>query len=71
LERLPPLAEPAAPRGFWRCAKHGPVLRVVTAEATRADLHRVCAGLSIMPGLDVVHEAIAWNDTLAMPEIGP
>jgi hypothetical protein len=64
-ERLPLLADPDGPRGFWRCARHGLVLRVVTAEATRADVHRVCTGLSIPPGLDSVHEAIAWNDTLA------
>jgi hypothetical protein len=64
-QRLPPEVETDGPRGFWRCTKHGLTLRTLTAEATRGDLHRVCLGLSIPLGLDAVHEAVAWNDTLA------
>jgi hypothetical protein len=60
------LQEPVAhARGWWQCERDGAVLAVLTSDATRAAIGGVCDALTIPRGLDIVFEAIAWNDTLA------
>ena len=59
------IGAPQYGRGFWMFERNG-ITGVATHQASAEKLGLLCAGLMIPEVLPQIHNAIAWNDVLAV-----